>query len=598
MSGNSTAGGSSSPYQNSATQLYLDELNKSLARNYLWGLLAVTGLLLANLVVTRFNAHLRHLASLSGTGSLRYYSSSSPALSLLKSNLLYAPLLFYRKAREIKFSQHVDFGKLPTRFQALCVLLVTITNLFACTWNIPWSDSELQVLPILRNRTGTLAVVNFIPIMVMATVKNPLISLLNINYDTFNLIHRWFGRISALEGVTHALCWLIAKHQSAGWSAVKASLHAPFIYSGLIAVSSSTIVLLSSPKVFRNLAYEFFLHLHIALVVLILAFLWIHLKSLPQRGLLLGAVLIWGVSRTLRLATLLYRSTGRAGLKAKIEPLSGGAVKITLKAARPWTHRPGQYVYLTIPAIGLWTSHPFSVAWAGSEDSLSQSISRKSSFNEKAPIVRIRNLEMERGTGEETMSLVVKKHTGLTHKLWQHAMSGQAENNVTALIEGPYGVERSLSSYGTVILFASGVGITHQLSYVKQLVEGYGQGTVAAKRVTLVWVVPTTDCLDWVRPWMHEILGLEGRREVLKILLYITRAGLSQAIKSPSEQVQMSRGRPDVETIIRHEALHKMGCIGVSVCAGGGLADEVRRVSRMMLDRGVNLDLIEEGFGW
>ncbi|ETI28578.1 hypothetical protein G647_01028 [Cladophialophora carrionii CBS 160.54] len=595
--GNSSTGGGSH-YQNDATKLYLDGLNKSLGHNYLWALLGVVGLILAHSAMTRVNAHLRHLASMGGTGALQYFASSSPGLSLLKSTLLYAPLLFYRRAREIRFSQHVNFGTLPTRFQALFILLITGTNFFACTWNIPWSDAELQVLPILRNRTGTLSVVNLIPIMVTASIKNPLISLLDISYDTFNLMHRWFGRLAVLQAVAHTVCWLVSKVQRYGWSGVKTSMQSSFIYSGLIATICFVVILLSSPKLFRNLAYEFFLHLHIVLAVLVLVFLWIHLEDLPQRGLLLGAVIIWVVSRSWRLAILLYRSVGRGGSKAKIEPLSGGAVKITLHLARPWKYRPGQSLYLTVPSIGLWTAHPFSVAWCGAEDSLSQSISRKSSYNEKAPIVRVQDRDMERATGVESISLIVKKHTGLTRKLWTLAMTGQTSLPITALVEGPYGGEHSLSSYGTVVLFASGVGITHQLGYVKDLVEGYANGTVAARRVTLVWVVPTTECLDWVRPWMHEILALEGRREVLKVLLYITRAGLSQAIKSPSEQVQMSRGRPDVESIIRREALHKMGCMGISVCAGGGLADEVRRASRLVLDKGVNLDLIEEGFGW
>jgi hypothetical protein len=46
------------------------------------------------------------------------------------------------------------------------------------------------------------------------------------------------------------------------------------------------------------------------------------------------------------------------------------------------------------------------------------------------------------------------------------------------------------------------------------------------------------------------------------------------------------------------EAREKVGCMGVSVCAGGGLADEVRRVSRILCAQGANLDLMEEGFGW
>ena len=173
-----------------------------------------------------------------------------------------------------------------------------------------------------------------------------------------------------------------------------------------------------------------------------------------------------------------------------------------------------------------------------------------------------------------------------------------AQLSFNALIEGPYGTERSMASYGTVMLFASGVGITHQIPYVKELVEGYNNGTVACRRITLVWVIPSTDCLEWIRPWMHEILGLENRRDILRVVLHITRAGLSQPISSPSETVRMLRGRPYVEGMMRKEASEKMGCMGISVCAGGGLADEVRRASRVLLGKGVNLDFVEEGFGW
>ncbi|OQV03886.1 FAD-binding domain-containing protein [Cladophialophora immunda] len=326
-------------------------------------------------------------------------------------------------------------------------------------------------------------------------------------------------------------------------------------------------------------------------------------------GAMLGVVaLLLAYSLTLRLNAHIrhlasmsgagaLRNVGRGGTKAKFEPLNGGVVKITLTSPRPWTYRPGQSLYLTIPSIGLWTAHPFSVAWSGIEDPLSRSSSLRSNYSEKRPAIHIYSKDIEK-RGEETISLIVKKQTGMTNKLWHRAMTAGAGLELNALIEGPYGNERSMSSYGTVLLFASGVGITHQLGYVKELVEGYGHGTVAAKRVTLVWVIPTTECLDWIRPWMHEILSMEGRREVLKVLLYVTRVSLSQVIRSPSEHVQMARGRPDVETLIASEARQKVGCMGISVCAGGGLADEVRRASRAMLDNGVNVDFIEEGFGW
>ena len=67
-----------------------------------------------------------------------------------------------------------------------------------------------------------------------------------------------------------------------------------------------------------------------------------------------------------------------------------------------------------------------------------------------------------------------------------------AQVSFNALIEGPYGTHRSLASYGTVMLFASGIGITHQMPYVRELLEGYNAGIVAARRVTLIWVIPHT----------------------------------------------------------------------------------------------------------
>ncbi|KIW15495.1 hypothetical protein PV08_05541 [Exophiala spinifera] len=594
--GNGTQG--SSQYQNAGAQEHLAHLNKILAWNYLWALLGVAGVAFVYATFRRIDTHVRHLASMNRPAALRYFSKPSSTLSLIKSHLLYAPLLHHRRAGELKVSKRISFGTVPTRLQAVFIFLLLATNVFACVWNIPWPAPELQVLPVLRDRFGSLSVVNLIPIVVLSTVKNPLIWLLDISYDTFNLLHRWLGRISILQGIAHVICYLIAKVKTAGWAGVGKSVQAKFIYSGLIAAIAFTVILLQSPKVLRGLSYEFFLHFHIVLVILMCVFLWIHLdvKTLPQRHQLLGFIILWAVFRAWRFATLLYRSFGSSVCKAKVEAMPGGAVKLHITSPRPWQYRPGQSLFLTIPSVGLWTAHPFSVAWSGSEETISRSDSTRT-FNEKAPIVQRKEVEVD-ARGDRTMSLVIKKHRGLTRKLWDRAGKAEGHLTVNAYIEGPYGHEQSLSSYGTVMLFAGGVGITHQLPYVRELVEGYSHGTVAAQRVTLVWVIRTADCLDWIRPWMHEVLNMEGRREVLKILVYVTQEGLTQSVRSPSETVRMSRGRPDVLSLMAQEVEQKMGCVGVSVCAGGGLADEVRRSSRVLLGQGANLDFMEETFGW
>ena len=591
-------------YQNNATEQYLEELDTSLTQNFLWSLLAFTAAVLAYRNICRVYAHMRHLASLTNGGSQRYFSSSSPYICWVKDHIIYAPLWHHRRAAELKITEHINLGSVPTRFQAMFITAIIIVNIFSCVYNIPWSDPALQVLPILRNRTGTLSVGNLIPILVLATIKNPLISLLDISYDTFNLVHRWLGRLSILQGIAHTLCYVIGKVKKQGWEGMKHSVQSPAIWTGLIATIGFTILFLQAPKLVRSWAYEVFLHIHFVVVLVTFAFLWLHLKAMdaiPQLSMLIGAIAIWGTARGWRLLALVYRSWGKEQATAAIEALPGDALRISIKSPRPWTYRPGQSLYLTIPSVGWWTAHPFSIAWSDVDDPLSRSSSVKSTFDEKKPIVRVRKLDIE-DDGKVTYSLVVKAKTGITKKLLDRAKRVDAVEGslitFNALIEGPYGGERSLASYGTVMLFASGVGITHQMPYVRALIEAYNQGTVAARRVTLVWVIPRTECLEWIRLWMHDVLGMPNRRDVLKVILYITRAGLSQPIRSPSETVRMLRGRPDVQALMTKEAGEKTGCMGVSVCAGGGLADEVRRVSRILCANGVNLDLMEEGFGW
>ena len=591
---------SAEQYQNDATEQYLAQLNKSLSENYLYALLALTGLVFIYRNAVRLYAHARHLASMNNAGAQKYFSIGSPIMGWLKDHLLYAPTFEHKRATEIRIHRHINFGTIPTRFQTIFITAVIVYNVFACTWNIPWNDPQLQVLPVLRNRTGTLSTANLIPIVVMATIKNPMINVLDISYDTYNLMHRWLGRLSILQGIAHSIAYTIGKVEKGGWASMKVSVSHAFIYNGLIATIGFTILFLHAPKLVRSWSYEIFLHIHFVVAILTFAFLWMHLNGFPQQMLLLGAIVIWAGARLWRFLTVVYRSFGKQSCVAQIEAMPGDALRISLTSPRPWTFHAGQSVYLTIPSVGWWTAHPFSIAWTDFGDNLVRSDSVKSTFDEKNPIIR-KHIPAEQ-RGKQHYSLIVKAKSGMTKKLLDRVeRAGGVEGvqiSFNACIEGPYGTERSMASYGTVMLFASGVGITHQIPYVKELLEGYADGTVSTRRITLVWVIPSTDCLEWIRSWMHDILGMKGRRDVLRVVLYITRAGLSVPIRSPSETVRMLRGRPDVAAMMQKEAAEKVGCMGVSVCAGGGLADEVRRVSRVLCATGVNLNFEEQGFGW
>jgi Ferric reductase NAD binding domain len=132
---------------------------------------------------------------------------------------------------------------------------------------------------------------------------------------------------------------------------------------------------------------------------------------------------------------------------------------------------------------------------------------------------------------------------------------------------------------------------------VLQLVAGYSNGTVAARRVTLVWIIQSPEHLEWIRPWMTTILGMDRRREILRIMLFITRPRNTKEIHSPSATVQMFPGRPNPDTLIDMEIENQIGAMGVLVCGTGSLSDDVRRVCRRR-QAVSNIDFLEESFSW
>ena len=290
------------------------------------------------------------------------------------------------------------------------------------------------------------------------------------------------------------------------------------------------------------------------------------------------------LQRGIRLLILLYRNLGKGGTQAIIESLPGDAVRVTLKMARPWNFKPGQYMFITIPSVGLWTSHPFSLAWSDEEERLD---SEKGLAMNRQDILAL---------NKTSMSAIVRKRDGFTRGLFKKAESSEGRVVLHAIVEGPYGALQDMRSYGTVLLFAGGVGITHQVPYVRDLVTGYANGTVAARRVTLIWIIQSPEHLEWIRPWMTSILALDKRRDILRIQLFVTRPRSTKEIHSPSATVQMFPGRPNIDTVVEMESESQVGAMGVSVCGPGGLADEVRKAVRTRQNR--NIDFIEESFSW
>jgi hypothetical protein len=259
-----------------------------------------------------------------------------------------------------------------------------------------------------------------------------------------------------------------------------------------------------------------------------------------------------------------------------------------------------------MPGIGWWTSHPFSIAW--SSDAMDLATKNKSMIildpekgfdmgSMSLSAASTSTTDIITNNAPQTISFIIRSRTGFTEKLYRKANAApNGRFSSRCFLEGPYG-HQTLHSYGTVLLFAAGVGVTHQIPHVRDLVTGYANGTVAARKVVLVWIIQKPEHLEWIRPWMTTVLSLPKRKEVLKVLLFVTRPKNAKEIHSPSSSVQMYPGKPNISALVDQEIAGAIGAVGVSVCGVGALADDVRKSCRKWMGR-VNVDFSEESFSW
>lgn len=483
--------------------------------------------------------HVRQLANLnhgtSSDGRQRYFSIPDETWAKIKRYLIVAPLFNRRHNREFRLSAAVNVGTLPGRMQTFWLLGYFALNITFTVWGIDWNNGDAFRSQGL-GRTGVLSVLNMIPLFLLAGRNNPLIWLLGISFDNYNMIHRWCGRIVIFEAVAHAGFWMSGKiiklGAEKGWAAIGGAMaSSTFIMTGTIGFGAFCGLLLQSPSIVRHAFYEIFLHVHIALAITAVVAVWMHLDGIPAQALLLGALVCWIFERLARVYLIVRNNFGKRGItKAEIEALPGDALRVTLRTSRLWKFHPGQHIYLYIPSIGMWTSHPFSLAWS----------------EESTDLAGEKSLPMARqdifAAQTKSTSLIIRRRTGFTDTLYKKAEQSKSGPLVTnAYVEGPYG-NQSFQSYGTVMLFAAGVGITHQVPHVRDLVAAYANGTAATRKVVLVWIIQSPEHLEWIRPWMTQILGMEKRRDILKILLFVTRPRSTKEIHSPSASVQMFPG--------------------------------------------------------
>ena len=555
-----------------------------------------------------FSSHLRHIYCLTASKTQQNYWSydRGQVWPWLKRNLISAPLGTKRHNREMQLSRAHNYGTLPGRLHALILIVYVLSQIGFCAW-LDYSDKKV-LLAELRGRSGMLAVVNMIPLILMAGRNNPGIPLLKISYDTFNLFHRWIGRIITIQSAVHTLAWYGALTAAKGpGHSNRAFGGVPFLQYGLLAMVLMAVIMIQSLSPIRHAFYEMFKYLHLMLAFFVVLGVYLHLElaKLPALLYIRLAIIFWWLERGVRLARIAYlnhawRSPSTSVL---IEALPAGACKVTFSLPRNIKIKPGSHVFIYLPKISWMCSHPFSVAWTDTSSEPLTGCEPSSSLRVEAHSPS----ELEKlalgpnytiGNTPTTLSLIVSARSGMTRKMYD--LASRSNNSAVTMkgwVEGPYGGHLSLASYGTVIMFAGGVGITHHLIQVRHLLACAHAKTVATRKIVLVWTVRDVVALSWVKQWMDEVLlQIPNRREMLKILLYVSR-GTATDYHSPGDTIQVYNGRCSPADVLDQELPQRVGATAVSVCGPGAFADEVRAASRARMHTAV-IDLDEEAFTW
>ncbi|PYI05351.1 ferric-chelate reductase [Aspergillus sclerotiicarbonarius CBS 121057] len=560
--------------------------------------------------------HRRRLHEILQTDSQEKFERSSALSASLNKHVFYAPLLSIRHSRYFQLGDNIHMGIIPLRLEAVLLTAYISINIVFFFVMVDWWKDWDEVVFQFQYSVGSMAVLNLPGLVLAAGRNNPLVALLGIKFDSFNLMHRWVGRTIIFSGLVHTIAAVVMKeHEEGGLvAATKLIWNTKFFICGLVAIFAFAAILLQSTSPVRHAFYEAFLHTHILLAIMAFVGLWYHLEGMSQQYALLVTLVLWGFDRATRLACVIWRNVGKHRTKAMVELLPGDVARVSVTLARPWSFKAGQYMYLYIPSLGLWTSHPFSVAWtAEGETGLAEKRSSNDSIN-----------RLVGESQQTTMSFLIKRRDGFTSQLLRKVCSSTERRfNAMALAEGPFGGLESLNSYGSVLLVAGGIGITHPMSYIYEFVNGFASRSTAVRRVTLVWVIRSLDHLSWIQPWMVSLFNhpaLQGTSvpkqdsyfEVpdfsLSVQVYLSTRECSPEDYSPAESpwaisapsgvpISINSGKPCFREILELEMAQQVGAMAVSVCGPGGLGDDVRQMVREK--QGVKkVDLYEETFSW
>jgi hypothetical protein len=120
----------------------------------------------------------------------------------------------------------------------------------------------------------------------------------------------------------------------------------------------------------------------------------------------------------------------------------------------------------------------------------------------------------------DCIELRIQLRDGFTRRLLERSWTLASNKTETAFIKGPYGLPYEFSEFGTVVMFASSIGIAGYLSYIKEILRHHQQLDTKTRDILLIWHLDIKEQLDLVAPFFNDILkkdkiSVKGERSIV-----------------------------------------------------------------------------------
>lgn len=504
-----------------------------------------------------------------------------PLIRRIRRHVLLAPTFNYRHSTPIYLGKWTL--QVPSRQQSLIVLgSIVLCLIFTFvdhhvrtpnTWTVPqmWTS-------FIGQRSGMISMYLF-PLMILFGGRNNfLLWLTGWPLDTFNVFHKWIGRIIVVELFVHTVTFSV-NYDILG--RYPTTLAANFMTWGVVGFICGCFILLQGNHYFRSLSYEIFLVLHILLAIFFMVGSWYHFAHFHQGyEMLYAGIAVWGVDRIARWIRMAW-SGGAIPGTVRYYPNSEVFV-IDVQYSKWWKFYPGCYSFVHIlKGAYFWQSHPFTLT------------------------------EHPNKPGELRIFAKVKK--GMTRRVADAALKAPGnEMKVRLGFEGPYGPHAPVHHYDTAVLIAGGIGVSATYAYAADSIKRDSK-----QRVIFIWVVSSEASLEW----FQEELAHMAKHPRVELMIHVTASSLASSqhgssASSLNEEKSIEKntardtirdisrlprayGRPNLRQIVSEEMLESPGSTAFVVCGPGAMNDDVRiAIAENLCQAKGRTDYFEEAFSW